>query len=37
MSDLKEMLGALGVCDETAGELARELAQIPSSIAAVEA
>ncbi len=37
MSDLKEMLWALGVCDETAGELARELAQIPVSITELEA
>ena len=37
MSDLKETLWALGVCDETAGELARELELIPISIGEVEA
>ncbi len=36
MSDLKETLWALGVCDEIAEELERELAQIPASIERVE-
>lgn len=37
MSDLKALLQKLGVCDESAAELKRELEQLPLSIAAVEA
>ena len=36
MGDLKETLWALGVCDEMAGKLERELAQIPASVEGVE-
>ena len=36
MGDLKETLWALGVCDELARKLDRELAQIPASVEGVE-
>ncbi len=36
MGDLKETLWALGVCDESAGELERERAQIPATIGELE-
>ena len=37
MGDLRELLWGLAVCDRTAAELARELTQIPDSIAELEA